>query len=203
MTPRIQAINEEISWSMLTKAIRLKSMCVMTIDLEKLKRVKFEAFFTMTLLVFSNVGCSLDEANLSQDDSNVSVDSTLVKDAEPTPTPTPIPIPIPPIDQIQKPDQLDHAQVDALIEKNLREFGAEFSKTLPQPDPIDYERLKFIFQQSLLDQQAKNPENKFQFLCDANERWIYRCNLVTGEIVCYSMGSDFKLKRLDTVEGKK
>jgi len=199
MTPRIQAINEEISWSMLTKAIRLKSMCVMTIDLEKLKRVKFEAFFTMTLLVFSNVGCSLDEANLSQDDSNVSVDSTLVKDPEPPP----VPIPIPPIDQIQKIDQLDHAQVDALIEKNLREFGAEFSKTLPQPDPIDYERLKFIFQQSLLDQEAKPPENKFQFLCDANERWIYRCNLVTGEIVCYSMGSDFKLKRLDAVEGKK
>ena len=90
-----------------------------------------------------------------------------------------------------------------LMEKNLKKFAAEFSTTLPQPDKVDYERLKFIFQQSLLDQKPKPLENKFQFLFDSNERWIYRCNLVTGEIVCYSMGSDYKLKRLDTVEGEK
>jgi hypothetical protein len=165
--------------------------------LEKLKSVKFDAIITIALLFFSNVGCSLENVDLPQVDSNVSVDSTLAKDAESTPTL------ISPIDQIQTPNELDHAQIDALMEKNLKKFAAEFSTTLPQPDKVDYERLKFIFQQSLLDQKPKPLENKFQFLCDANERWIYRCNLVTGEIVCYSMGSDYKLKRLDTVEGEK
>jgi len=108
-----------------------------------------------------------------------------------------------PIDQVRSSVPLNRTQLDSLMEENLKEFGAEFSKTLPQPDKVDYERLKFLFQQSLLDREPKSPENKFQFLCDANERWIYRCNLVTGEIVCYSMGSDYKLKRLDTVEGEK
>lgn len=169
----------------------------MTIDLEKLKKVRFDAFIMIALLVFSNVGCSLEDAGLPQVDSNVSIDATLTKEAEPTPTL------ISPIDQIQIPNKLDHAQIDALMEKNLKKFAAEFSTTLPQPDRVDYERLKLIFQQALLDQEPKPLENKFQFLCDANERWIYRCNLVTGEIVCYSMGSDFKLNRLDTVEGEK
>ena len=59
------------------------------------------------------------------------------------------------------------------MEENLREFGAEFSQVLPRPDKVDYERLKFLFQQSLLEQKPKSPENRFQFLCDANERWIY------------------------------
>ena len=82
--------------------------------------------------------------------------------------------------------------------ENLKKFGAEFSKTLPQPD----KSMSSSFPAILLEQEPKPPENRFQFLCDANERWIYRCNLLTGEIVCYSMGSDYKLKRLDTVEGE-
>ena len=31
---------------------------------------------------------------------------------------------------------------------------------------------------------------KYQFLCDENERWIYRCNRMTGEIECFSMSSN-------------
>ena len=30
---------------------------------------------------------------------------------------------------------------------------------------------------------------RYQFICDVNERWIYRCNLFTGEIELFSMTS--------------
>jgi hypothetical protein len=38
---------------------------------------------------------------------------------------------------------------------------------------------------------------KYQFLCDENERWIYRCNRMTGEIECFSMSSN-KLRLLSS-----
>jgi hypothetical protein len=167
----------------------------MMTELKKPERVKTEAIMTLVLLVFSIGGCSLEDVDMQTVDTNHTDDSALPSLANP--------MLIPQINQVQPSVPLDRMQLDSLIEENLKEFGAEFSKTLPQPDKVDYERLQFLFQQSLLDREPKSPENKFQFLCDANERWIYRCNLVTGEIVCYSMGSDYKLNRLDTVEGEK
>ena len=195
MAPRVQGINKKILWSMLTNSKRLPSMNGMTSESKKPKRVKIQAIMTVASLVFSIGACSLEEVDMQTVDTNLSDDSALPSLAEP--------IPMSSIDQIRSSVPLNRTQLDSLMEENLKEFGAEFSKTLPQPDKVDYERLKFLFQQSLLDREPKSPENKFQFLCDANERWIYRCNLVTGEIVCYSMGSDFKLNRLDTVEGEK
>jgi hypothetical protein len=195
MNPRVQGINKKISWSMLTNSKRLPSMNGMMTELKKPERVKTEAIMTLVLLVFSIGGCSLEDVDMQTIDTNHSDDSALPSLANP--------MLIPQINQVQPSVPLDRMQLDSLMEENLKEFGAEFSKMLPQPDKVDYERLQFLFQQSLLDREPKSPENKFQFLCDANERWIYRCNLVTGEIVCYSMGSDYKLKRLDTVEGEK
>jgi len=180
---------------MLTDSRRLPIMSGMTSESKKPKRVKIEPIMMVAFLVFSIGACSLEDVATTPVDNNFSDASALPSIAEP--------VPILPVDPIQPPASLDRAELDSLMEENLKEFGAEFSKTLPQPDKVDYERLKFLFQQSLLDREPKFPENKFQFLCDANERWIYRCNLVTGEIVCYSMGSDYKLKRLDTVEGEK
>ena len=167
----------------------------MTTELTKPQKPKVEAIVAAAFFVFFIGGCSLEEVGTLPVDTNLSDVSAVSSRAEP--------LPMPPTDAIQFAAPLDRKQVDALMEENLKKFGAEFSQSLPQPDKVDYERLKFLFQQSLLDQEPKPPENKFQFLCDANERWIYRCNLVTGEIVCYSMGSDYKLKRLDTVEGEK
>jgi hypothetical protein len=170
-------------------------MSGMRSESKKPKRVKIQAIITVAFLVFSIGACSLEEVDMQTVDTNLSDDSALPSLAEP--------IRMSPIDQVRSSVPLNRTQLDSLMEENLKEFGAEFSKTLPRPDKVDYERLKFLFQESLLDREPKSPENKFQFLCDANERWIYRCNLVTGEIVCYSMGSDYKLKRLDTVEGEK
>ena len=167
----------------------------MTTELTKPQKPKVEAIMAAAFFVFFIGGCSLEEVGTLPVDTNLSDVSAVSSRAEP--------LPMPQMDSIQSAVPLDRKQVDALMEENLKKFGAEFTKSLPQPDKVDYERLKFLFQQSLLDQDPKPPENRFQFLCDANERWIYRCNLVTGEIVCYSMGSDYKLKRLDTVEGEK
>jgi hypothetical protein len=94
---------------------------------------------------------------------------------------------------------LDINGFDKLMEENLKEFGVEFSKMVPQPDKVDYERVKFLFQQSLLEKEKDTPEYKYQFLCDEKEKLIYRCNKVTGEIECYSNRND-KLKILSSVK---
>ena len=183
-----------MSCSMLTDSGRLLNIDKMTTELTLSGKAKIKAITMVVFLVFSIGSCALEEVGMQTVDSNLSDDSVMPSDAEP--------LPAPPTAPTQSAVPLDRKQLDALMEENLREFGAEFSQVLPRPDKVDYERLKFLFQQSLLEQKPKSPENRFQFLCDANERWIYRCNLVTGEIVCYSMGSDYKLKRLDTVEGE-
>jgi hypothetical protein len=38
---------------------------------------------------------------------------------------------------------------------------------------------------------------KYQFLGDGHEKWIYRCNVITGEIECFSMSSN-KLRLLSS-----
>jgi hypothetical protein len=48
-------------------------------------------------------------------------------------------------------------------------------------------------------ESAVNKQVKFQFLCDGNEKWIYRCNLMTGEIECFSMSSN-KLRLLSSIK---
>ncbi|MBN37648.1 MAG: hypothetical protein CMI29_04205 [Opitutae bacterium] len=170
-------------------------MVGMMTELKKTGRVKFEAITTIALIVFCVFGCSIEDVAMKPVDSNFSDDSNLTSVVEPLPSL--------PVDPIHSPGSLDRAELDSVLEENLKKFAAEFSKTIPKPEKVDYERLKLLFQQTLMDAEPKTPENQYQFLCDANERWIYRCNLVTGEIVCYSMGSDYKLNRLDTVEGEK
>ena len=137
----------------------------MMTELKKPERVKTEAIMTLVLLVFSIGGCSLEDVDMQTIDTNHSDDSALPSLAEP--------IPMSSIDQIRSSVPLNRTQLDSLMEENLKEFGAEFSKTLPQPDKVDYERLKFLFQQSLLDREPKSPENKFQFLCESRLRGFY------------------------------
>ena len=51
----------------------------------------------------------------------------------------------------------------------------------------------------LLEKEKDTPEYKYQFLCDEQEKLIYRCNKVTGEIECYSNRND-KLKILSSIK---
>ncbi|MED5281301.1 MAG: hypothetical protein VYA10_07435 [Verrucomicrobiota bacterium] len=49
------------------------------------------------------------------------------------------------------------------------------------------------------DNQAQPVAAHYQFICDENERWIYRCNMLTGEIECFSMSSN-KLRLLSSIK---
>ena len=46
---------------------------------------------------------------------------------------------------------------------------------------------------------GEDQKKKYQFICDENERWIYRCNMESGEIECFSMSSN-KLRLLSSVK---
>lgn len=114
--------------------------------------------------------------------------------------------PVPPVPPASSPSfawenrsPLDLSELDRLMERNLKEFGVEFSKKIPQPDRVDYDRVKFLFEQSLLEKEKDTPEYIYQFLCDEQEKLIYRCNKITGEIECYSNRND-KLKILSSVK---
>ena len=53
-----------------------------------------------------------------------------------------------------------------------------------------------ILLQNLLKSYEKE-QVKYQFLGDGHEKWIYRCNVITGEIECFSMSSN-KLRLLSS-----
>lgn len=132
------------------------------------------------------VGCNLE---VQKDEGNESVEVPTVE----------VPPPISTVVVKENPSPVDLNGLDKLMEQNLKEFGVEFSKMVPQPDKVDYDRLKFLFEQSLLEKEKGTPEYRFQFLCDEKEKLIYRCNKVTGEIECYSNRSD-KLKILSSIK---
>ena len=77
--------------------------------------------------------------------------------------------------------------------------GPEIEKAFPKPIPIDYSRLENAFAKLLLDSRSKENLRKYQFICDENERWIYRCNMDSGEIECFSMSSN-KLRLLSSIK---
>ena len=79
----------------------------------------------------------------------------------------------------------------------LAKLSAEIQSTLQAKENADFDRLKTIIHDSF--QEQKTEGRKFQFLCDENERWIYRCNLITGEIECFSMSSN-KLRLLSSIK---
>ena len=106
---------------------------------------------------------------------------------------------VPPVLVNQNPNPIDLKAIDKIMYENLRAFGVEYSKMIPEPDKVDYERVKFLFEQSLLEKEKDTPEYKYQFLCDEQEKLIYRCNKVTGEIECYSNRND-KLKILSSIK---
>jgi hypothetical protein len=140
-------------------------------------------------LIFVWGGCSLEDTNKIKLEKNNTVEA---------PLPQVLPA-LPPALAGGNSSPLDINGFDKLMEENLKEFGVEFSKMVPQPDKVDYERVKFLFQQSLLEKEKDTPEYKYQFLCDEQEKLIYRCNKVTGEIECYSNRND-KLKILSSVK---
>ena len=89
--------------------------------------------------------------------------------------------------------------MDLLLQKYVGEIIDEISKEIPDSPMFDYDRLEGSFLKMLLENNAKDEGSKYQFICDENERWIYRCNMESGEIECFSMSSN-KLRLISSIK---
>ena len=96
----------------------------------------------------------------------------------------------------QQVNEEDDKKLHALT-SSLEKFSVEMQNTLVSKEKEGYDKIKSLIEDSLQKNQFE--EKKFQFLCDENERWIYRCNLITGEIECFSMSSN-KLRLLSSIK---
>ncbi len=141
------------------------------------------------IVIISLVSCSVQETGTSKSDLNNTDDS----DAQNKLIDITRPIVNPELD-------LEKAIVlDALIDKKLSHLVAMIEKSIPKPVKFDYQRIETEFSKILLESNQQKQNNKYQFICDENERWIYRCNMESGEIECFSMSSN-KLRLLSSVK---
>ena len=88
--------------------------------------------------------------------------------------------------------------LENLVERKFKEIVPLIEKSFPKPSNVDYDKIENSFYKILLDQNNEG-RKKYQFICDENERWIYRCNMETGEIECFSMSSN-KLRLLSSTK---
>jgi len=89
--------------------------------------------------------------------------------------------------------------LDSLLEKHLSDLIPEISKAIPKAENFDYTRLENSFFKMIHENKTEKKLKKYQFICDENERWIYRCNMESGEIECFSMSSN-KLRLLSSIK---
>ena len=88
-------------------------------------------------------------------------------------------------------------EFEAFILQQMKILESKLSNKLESIDPADSDQIKQIIKQELVTFLKEKQDMKYQFLCDENERWIYRCNRMTGEIECFSMSSN-KLRLLSS-----
>lgn len=88
-------------------------------------------------------------------------------------------------------------EFEAFILEQMKILENQLSRKLESIDPADSKQIQQIVQQELVTFLKDKQDMKYQFLCDENERWIYRCNRMTGEIECFSMSSN-KLRLLSS-----
>lgn len=87
--------------------------------------------------------------------------------------------------------------VKAILDEGLSRLRNDLEKSLNRGDQLDYDKVSALFGKTL--DEKMHPPSKFQFIAEPNERWIYRCNLQTGQIECFSMTSN-KLRLLSTIK---
>ena len=142
----------------------------------------------LVILFVSIVNCGIEESTQKKLDA----DSTNSSIAILSPNPTDI-----------KPELIggfqDSEILELLLQKHLDRIISEIRKSIPEPISVDYARLENSFLKMLLENKKNDNQRKYQFICDENERWIYRCNIETGEIECFSMSSK-KLRLLSSVK---
>ncbi len=87
--------------------------------------------------------------------------------------------------------------VKDILDDGLNRLKDDLEKSLNRGDQLDYDKVSALFGKTL--DEKMQPPAKFQFIAEPNERWIYRCNLQTGEIECFSMTSN-KLRLLSSIK---
>ena len=92
---------------------------------------------------------------------------------------------------------LESKEFEDFILQQFKILENQLSSKLNSIDPLDAEQIQQIVQKELITFLKNKQDMKYQFLCDENERWIYRCNRMTGEIECFSMSSN-KLRLLSS-----
>lgn len=88
-------------------------------------------------------------------------------------------------------------EFEAFIIEQIKLLENQLSDELSKIDSADSEQIQQIIQKELVTFLTDKQDLKYQFLCDENEKWIYRCNRMTGEIECFSMSSN-KLRLLSS-----
>lgn len=93
--------------------------------------------------------------------------------------------------------EIGSEELQTFIFEQIKFLEKELTKKLENIDPANSEQIQSIIQKELISFFKEKQDIKYQFLCDENERWIYRCNRMTGEIECFSMSTN-KLRLLSS-----
>ena len=148
---------------------------------------RFSKYSVIVILFFFLSGCGIENTNLKKSDENKTISLTEIPVLSPNGLNSEV-IPGP------------SSQVfELLLQKYIGEIIPKINQSIPEPVKIDYARLENSFLKMLMENNSEEGYNKYQFICDENERWIYRCNMETGEIECFSMSSN-KLRLLSSVK---
>ena len=69
---------------------------------------------------------------------------------------------------------LESKEFEVFILQQFKILENQLSSKLNSIDPIDTEQIQHIVQKELITFLKNKQDMKYQFLCDENERWIYR-----------------------------
>ena len=142
------------------------------------------------LIIFSlgMTGCKMEDLKSENTDAN-----------ETSPSQNISPEPVTKIPGLIPGEAITPQLMDLLLQKYVGKIIDEVSKEIPDTPVVDYNRLEGSFLKMLLESKAEDEGSKYQFICDENERWIYRCNMESGEIECFSMSSN-KLRLISSIK---
>jgi len=145
------------------------------------QKKNFQIFGCLALLCSLIFGCDVNQLTSSTKETNES-------------SPAPV---ISTISENVVNKAFESKEFEAFILQQMKILESQLSSKLESIDPANSEQIQQIIQKELITFLKDKQDMKYQFLCDENERWIYRCNRMTGEIECFSMSSN-KLRLLSS-----
>ena len=147
----------------------------------------FSKYSVLVILFAFLMGCGIENSNLKKSDENQTISLNEIPVLTPNGSDPEV---------IGGPSS---KVFELLLQKYIGEIIPKINQSIPEPTKVDYARLENSFLKMLLEKDSEESHNKYQFICDENERWIYRCNMETGEIECFSMSSN-KFRLLSSVK---